>query len=122
MATLDQQPSPWAFHFTVTDTQGTTQNLFWDYVQDPFFAWDKGVFLVWTRDDGINERIVGVDQYPASQSAPFTPEEKLVRDCRERFNAKIADLFKNEEHPVDDAIYEYLLANLIWNPSTQLFE
>lgn len=123
MSTIDQAPSTHAVFFTLTDNDGNTQELFWDYVMDPFFTWQKGVFLVWKNADGINERIVGVDQYPANQSGG-DPVGKLIADCVRKFNAKITELFLTSDadpHPVDDEIYRALVAGLVFDQDTQQF-
>ena len=123
MSTIDQAPSTHAVFFTLTDNDGNTQQLFWDYVVDPFFTWQKGVFLVWKNADGINERIVGVDQYPANQSGG-DPVGKLIADCVRKFNAKITELFLTSDadpHPVDDEIYRALVAGLVFDQDTQQF-
>ena len=124
MSTLDQAPSSHAMHFTLTDNDGEPQQLFWDYVVDPFFTWQKGVFLVWLNAEGINERISGVDQYPASQSGG-DPVGKLITDCIRKFNAKITELFLAsgaDPHPVDDEVWQALVEGLVWNPETQQFD
>lgn len=125
MSTIDQAPSTHAVFFTLVDNDGATQELFWDYLDgDNYFTWGKGVFLVWKNADGINQRIVGVDQYPSSQ-AGGDPVGKLIMDCIRKFNAKITELFLTSDadpHPVDDEVYRALVDGLVWNTQTQQFD
>ena len=120
---VEQTPSPWAVFFSLTDENGVKQDMFWDYVEDGYFTWAYGVFLVWRNGPSPDERICGVDQYPPTQSGPQTPQEKLVDDCKRRFNETITERFfsSDEPHPIEPEVYEYLLSHLIWDTTTQRF-
>jgi hypothetical protein len=117
---INQLPSAWAVYVNLTDAQGVTQQLFWDYVYDEYFTWSKGVFLCHFKDD-IWQRIAGVDQYPSSTA---NWQQKLVDDCVRLFNEALDMRWPNTgtQHPVDQATYEYLIAHLYYNTTTQRFE
>jgi len=116
---VNQEPSPWAVQITVIDSGGMHQVLWWDYVTDPYFAWSKGVFLIWLNPEtGNHDRIAAVDQYPASQSPNADYQLKLLTDCIERFNREIDEMFYDqtgEPHPVDPDTYEYLKTHMMWD-------
>lgn len=115
---IDQIPSKWA---TKLDNPHGHE-LWWDYVANGYFAWGKGVFLIYKNPTTDNhDRISGVDQYPEAQ-APEGVAEKLVADCVAAFNAKLKEMFIDADHPVDQELYEALKAGLVWDGQALQFQ
>ncbi len=111
---IDQNPSPHAVKVPVDG-----QEVWWDFVEDNYFAYGSGVFLIWKNPQGIHERIAGVDLYPQNRIPNGeTPIDHLVRNCVDTFNQAIKNRFQttdSDPHPVDDEIYRALLTRLKFN-------
>lgn len=115
---------------TITDRHGKQHKMAWDFIaHDGLFADGTGIAIYYELPSG-ELRLVGMTgklterRLSSIGRGDETPDEALAKDFVERFNQETADLFdmpweNGNSHPVNDATFQYILANVAYDPATQ---
>jgi len=115
---------------TIVDRHGVTHKMVWDFhASEALFAYGKGISIYHHPDDGEMRRVGIAGWTPQSMldrsgRGDETPEQALAKDFAEAFNKETKDLFDmpwedGNPHPVDEAVFQYLLASVAYDPAQQ---